>query len=162
MILEEPSKVLFLDVDGVLNHRGVFTGGAMHVICPDAWRRCKEVIEATGAAIVLSSTWRRGDLITDAGLAKLREIGLFELTHWNWRTRYDLFESDYPPGQKWYRGYEIEEWLKRHPEVTRYAIVDDDSDMLWSQRPFFVQTSFDVGMLDAHRDRLIEILGRKE
>jgi hypothetical protein len=31
------------------------------------------------------------------------------------------------------RGEEIKAWLHQHPEVTRYAIVDDDSDMLPEQ-----------------------------
>ena len=31
------------------------------------------------------------------------------------------------------RGEEIQEWLNQHPEVTDYAILDDDSDMLPEQ-----------------------------
>jgi hypothetical protein len=56
------------------------------------------------------------------------------------------------------RGSEIAEWLSRHPEVDRYAIVDDDSDMLPEQVPFFVQTSFETGMTDEHAAKLIEVL----
>lgn len=35
------------------------------------------------------------------------------------------------------RGVEIEKWLDSHPEVTKYAIMDDDSDMLEEQLPNF-------------------------
>ena len=51
------------------------------------------------------------------------------------------------------------EWLSRHPEVERYAIVDDDSDMLPEQMPFFVRTSAETGGLKKrHADRLIKLL----
>lgn len=39
------------------------------------------------------------------------------------------------------RGYEIEEWLNKHPEVENYVILDDDDDMLDSQLNNFVRTS---------------------
>lgn len=43
--------------------------------------------------------------------------------------------------------------------IERYAIVDDDGDMLDEQRPYFVQTNAYVGMTDADADKLIAILG---
>lgn len=44
------------------------------------------------------------------------------------------------------RGHEIAHWLAAHPEVTTWAIVDDDSDMLPEQRHRFVQTDFSDGL----------------
>lgn len=156
------TKVLFLDVDGVLNHRAVFVPGNPVPICPLAWERCKRVVAATGAKIVLSSTWRMAsDPDRDRHIGKLRSIGLFELTHADWRTPYNLTMIYEPFAEYPKRGDEIASWLHDHPEVTRYAIVDDDSDILDGQQPFFVQTEFETGMLDSHRDRLIEILGAR-
>jgi len=43
------------------------------------------------------------------------------------------------------RGNEVKEWLDRHPEVDKYVILDDDSDFLEDQKPFFVQTNSDDG-----------------
>ena len=60
------------------------------------------------------------------------------------------------------RGEQIAEWLERHPEVTRYAIIDDDSDMLDEQKEFFAQTSFQEGMMFHHYMRLTHILGIKD
>jgi hypothetical protein len=31
------------------------------------------------------------------------------------------------------RGQQIQAWLEKHPEVTRYAIIDDNSDMTEEQ-----------------------------
>jgi hypothetical protein len=39
------------------------------------------------------------------------------------------------------RGHEIELWLKMHPEVSNYVIIDDDNDMLDNQRANFVRTA---------------------
>jgi hypothetical protein len=60
------------------------------------------------------------------------------------------------------RGDEIDEWLSRHTEVSRYAIVDDIDDLLPKQRRYFVHTSYDLGLLDKHVKRLAAILGEKE
>jgi hypothetical protein len=156
-------RVLFLDVDGVLNYRAIFGQGTPSPVCPTAFRRVREVVQATGAKIGLSSTWRRGTRGADRHLDKLERIGLFELTHDDWRTPYDLpARGDGPLADYPSRGDEIADWLSRHPEVAAYAIVDDDSDMLEEQRQFFVQTTFEDGMLDRHRDALIAILGRAE
>jgi hypothetical protein len=151
-------KVLFLDVDGVLNYRGVFKPGNPMPICPKAWAMLRQVIEKTGCKIVLSSTWRLGDRDICPYIGKLRSFGLFDYTHEDWRTK-DVWRDDWSgSSEDMRRGTEIAEWLSRHPEVKRYAIVDDDSDMLDDQRPFFVKTSFDSGLMREHRDRLIELL----
>lgn len=34
-------------------------------------------------------------------------------------------------------GLEIDEWLKRHPFISDYIIIDDDSDMLEKQMSHF-------------------------
>jgi hypothetical protein len=149
------TSVLFLDVDGVLNHRACFMpsrGGSP--LCPDAVRRLRGVVAFTGCKVVLSSTWRMLDRHVD----KLKSAGGFPSPHDDWRTGELHRKSEGGSIIISRRGDEIAEWLSRHPEVTRYAIVDDDSDMLPEQKPFFVQTTFDTGLLDEHADRLIEIL----
>lgn len=155
-------KVLFLDVDGVLNHRGVFKPGNPQPICQKAWSLCRQVVEKTGAKIVLSSTWRLGDENACPYISKLRSIGVFDYAHEDWRTK-DVWTDDWNgSAEDMRRGTEIAEWLSRHPDVSVYAIVDDDSDMLLEQKPRFVQTTFDSGLLPEHRDRLIELLRREQ
>lgn len=159
-------KILFLDVDGVLNHEGVFSDrrfGYLPIDCLCVGR-LHRVVRETGCQIVLSSSWRGGDWQE----RKLAAEFVFEcrygdapygeylsVRHEDGSTR-RLSGADYEG-----RGSEIAEWLSRHPEVTAYAIVDDDGDMLAEQKPFFVQTSFSDGLTDDHADRLIEILGKE-
>ena len=152
-------KILFLDVDGVLNHRAVFVPNNPQPICPVAWARLEAIVASTGAKIVLSSTWRRNEHPDDPYHAKLRRIGLFRHTHADWRTRYDLPPRSDGALKEWpSRGDEIAEWLSRHPDIATFAIVDDDADMRDDQRHVFVQTSFDTGLTDDHCNALIKIL----
>lgn len=152
------ARVLFLDVDGVLNHSGSYTGNALGAqpIEPDAVALLNEVIDATGCYIVLSSSWRGMGELED----KLRACGALRHVYpMDWRT--PRLESVTKGGVivATVRGNEIATWLQCHPDVERYAIVDDDSDMLPEQKPFFVQTSFTGGGLQRHHaDQLIELL----
>src|SRR5262249_43618 len=67
-LISEPTKMLrtpiiFLDVDGVLNHRGVFRpGNGPDPLCPKAVRRLIDLVAVAGARIVVSSTWRLGGI----------------------------------------------------------------------------------------------------
>jgi hypothetical protein len=76
--------------------------------------------------------------------------------HPDWRTVTGHVES-----LQWRanRGREIQEWLSRHPEVTSYAIVDDDGEDI---RPIhegnFVQTTWLKGIQADHTEQLIKLL----
>ena len=59
------------------------------------------------------------------------------------------------------RGDEIQAWLDKHPEVTKYAILDDDSDMLESQKPNFFQTSWETGLTEEIAKKVTEHLNAK-
>lgn len=160
------TSVLFLDVDGVLNHRAIFQPSRQgSPLCPAAIRRLRAVVSVTGCRVVLSSTWR----MLPHHVEQLHAAGGFPSPHDDWRTvelplsvrkRTSAGKSILLPGVNApRRGDEIAEWLSRHSEVERYAIVDDDDDMLPGQVPFFVQTSFDDGLLDHHAARLVNLLG---
>lgn len=111
------------------------------------------MLDRTGAVVVVSSTWRMHDdcrdLLAAASLTRL---------HDDWAT---------PTGRQMVgsiilgrtRGSEIQDWLDRHPETEAYAIIDDDSDILGHQRPFFVETEFMTGIGPDHVERLVEVLG---
>ena len=57
------------------------------------------------------------------------------------------------------RGLEIEAWLSRHGKnITEYAIIDDDSDMLDSQMEHLVLTKGSVGITFKDLEKLNKIL----
>lgn len=156
-------KTLFLDIDGVLNNVSVFKDRRFGPlpIDHDCVERLHRIVREAHCQIVLSSSWRgmecqerklTGDMVFEVYMSGALGDDPVDVRHEDGST-VRLWGNDYNG-----RGSEIAEWLSRHPEVTRYAIVDDDSDMLPEQMPFFVQTSFETGMTDEHAAKLIEIL----
>lgn len=145
-------KVLFLDIDGVLNSRrscfafGGFphnaTGPERQMFDEVAVRLVAGIVRAAGAKVVLSSTWRKHENWTEIGPAL--GLPIIDRTPISWKGR---------------RGEEIAEWLAAHPEVESYAIVDDDSDMLPEQMRFFVHTSGFDGLSWANAEKMAELLG---
>jgi hypothetical protein len=53
------------------------------------------------------------------------------------------------------RGCEIQAWLELHPEVDRYAILDDDTDFLEHQLPNFFHTSPYTGITQQLADKIV-------
>lgn len=140
-------KILFLDIDGVLNAHG---DAGMYNMSDARLRRLRRIVESTGCQIVLSSSWRRYDDLFHRAKTKLEYKGM---------KLYGCTPRHYDHD---IRGKEIQEWLDAHPNVTKYAIVDDDSDMMDHQKPFYVKTNGEVGMTDDDADELIYILNDKE
>lgn len=163
-------KVIFLDIDGVLNtgiyaihyfdickHFGLSRKGAKdlrHGLRDEFGshfdNRCVQlleyIIEETGAKIVISSTWRgSGEEVMKSLWEKRKLPGeVIGITPF-------LNNSD--------RGYEIERWLK-YNEVDNYVIIDDDSDMLPEQSDSFVQTDGEYGLTLKDANKVIDILNR--
>lgn len=143
-------KALFLDIDGVLNSQtwteaNYARGGNLLDLDPEAVRRVLNVLAATDAKLVLSSTWRLSRTL----VKQLLDVGLpiFDST-----PRADAFDC---------RSDEITAWLKSHPDVTTFAIVDDDPDAGYGElAPYFVQTNCAFGLTDEPANALIAILNR--
>lgn len=142
-------KVLFLDVDGVLNStRTNVANGAypMELAHREAfdWTTIKllqRMCDAGGIEVVLSSAWRQWNTAAEVGAA------------------FGLPVVDVTPVLGGPRGGEIQQWLDAHPEVTHYAIVDDDPDMLETQMSNFVKTDPLDGLRWADFARLCDMLG---
>lgn len=148
-------KVLFLDIDGVLNsfdnqfsmnyaHKGNY-GKSRDEFGTLFDNRCvnwlRYIVNKTNCKIVISSTWRL------SGITSLRQM---------WSKRLlpgeiiDITPNKVPVEiyQKYdhdlaMRGYEIQAWLDLN-DVDNYCIVDDESDMLPGQN--FVKTSGRIGL----------------
>lgn len=145
-------KVLFLDFDGVLNSEQskifwrnqkdqttweqemkTYEGGMLEYIakeyCPIALSNLEELLRRnTDLKIVVSSSWRVSRTVQE-----LKELFLSKLISDAIIDKTESFHN--------VRGIEIQKWLNEHLEVTRYVIVDDDSNMIDSQIDNFVKTS---------------------
>ena len=156
-------KVLFLDVDGVLNSVAFFSArpprpnaSPRNDIDSAALHRLCDTIKRAGCPVVISSSWRTGEPHLSAITNALAEHGVevFGVTG----------TESYKRGLC-VRGVEVQCWLDDHPEVDRYVIVDDDSDFVSHQRPWFIQTCQSVGLTDAdclNIERLFEIAAAQE
>lgn len=139
-------KVLFLDVDGVLNSERDYEvvsdrdTSIFYRLNRKQIDMVHEIIKETGCKIVLSSSWR------------LMYGGRKALTCWG------IPIHDVTPSLEGCRGAEIKAWLDAHPEVERYVIIDDDSDMLDEQLRHFEHTTFEHGMTETHKYRIIYAL----
>lgn len=167
-------RILFLDVDGVLNsHKTQIVYGGTpfpgfdsnngyvdHAECTDlmAAELVNKVCASTGAVIVVSSSWRIGSTLSQ--LKTMMETLSINP---------DLIIGK-TPALSGKRGFEIANFLERvgteagrkslvdhghlsedvifnkNAFVQSYAILDDDSDMLETQKDNFVQTTFMEGL----------------
>lgn len=140
-------KIIFLDIDGVLNVCYPQHDEHGRIFHPHFEDNLRSIVDATGAKIVLSSTWRmRGlelvkKLWSDRNLAG-EVIGVTttccQLVAAEKFEYYDQVE----------RGHEIQEWIDENPKITHYVILDDDNDMLRSQRGNFVRTANNINHPD--------------
>lgn len=145
-------KIIFLDIDGVLNSgeyvrknniRGLMgTEG----IDPEAVTRLNQIVEATGAVVVVSSSWRFGTPLPtlDHYLTKRGFLG------------YIIGATPVLPSE---RGDEIGLWLRAVPVVDKFVIIDDDADM-GNLMDHLIKTSWETGLQDEHVDMAIKILGK--
>lgn len=149
-------KVLFLDIDGVLNSmdnaRALYNLWELDntIKSRDTYgtlfdERCVRwltlIIKKTDCKIVISSTWRFSGLQIMKDLWKDRNLPgeIIDITPTTQNE--ELINLYAEPSAD--RGYEIQEWLDNN-KYDSYCIVDDDSDMLGHQN--FVQTNPKIGL----------------
>lgn len=137
-------KILFLDVDGVLNSHK--TGGR-YALKRSCLRRLEDIVRETGCQIVLSSTWRKDEY----ALKRLRRVLAYR--------KIKILDCTKVLATG-FRGDEVQLWLDTHVPSgqERYAIVDDDSDFHLEQLPHFFQTDGEYGMTDTIAYRIKEHL----
>ena len=133
-------KTIFLDIDGVLNVDYDDKDQFGHIFREEYVQNLKEIIEKTGAKIVISSTWKDKGIERMLDLWKERQLPgeIIDITP----DCVDVCEATnivYYDQVK--RGHEIKLWLDRHPEVTQYVIFDDIQDFLDEQQDYFVNCS---------------------
>lgn len=149
--MREKFKVLFLDIDGVLNsnHDPALDENRIMGISPRLMPHLNRVLLESGAKVVISSTWR-----LHHKLSELRELLVAQGFEFPERV-IDATGVRFSGC----RGHEIAMWLDDHKDfVTEWAIVDDTPDMLESQFQRFVQTDYSVGLTEENVGSLIKLL----
>lgn len=152
-------KVIFLDIDGVLAKFGKEYSSPFRIIqgqytCmePELVFILNKLVDKTDCELVLSSSWRHDpkwrEIMKASGIikpfldctaTKTKVIG----GHNGGSKKEGTYQRK--------RGNVIKAWLREHPEVVSYAILDDDEDAGYGhpQENFF-KTDVAVGITEQH------------
>ncbi len=153
-------KVLFLDIDGVLNHPALYRSlePRRGKTSPEDWldrvcvARINALCERAGAVVVISSSWREY-LPHDQLVAVLQSAGLTaSLIGATPQLTTNAGQLVIAQG----RWAELQAWLREHPEVTAWVTLDDTAWGFPAER--FVQTGGAMGVTDADVERAVRIL----
>lgn len=179
--------VLFLDVDGVLNTDDFVLSVAQtpgyqgldivtqkeFLIDPEKLGILERLISETDSNIVLSTSWRHYDFTTKALLNRLRGVGLDDRVVGKTRERNEaarLLGWETKMSMYYPRGVSIHGWLQEHPEVERFAIVDDIPvagkyqgryEDLKYLLDYQVLTDFERGLTENDSQKLFQILAQE-
>lgn len=155
-------KIIFLDIDGVLNHFDWYASTEFQSIKtkedveldidPRCTHRIMDLCNQFNAKVVITSSWKISWYST---IMRLERGGL----------PHD-YVIDHTPDYLWIpvenfdksRGAEIQGWLNNHPEVTNYVIVDDRVDFKEEQMSHFVQIDQTLGLTDENVEEIKRIL----
>jgi len=136
-------KIIFLDMDGVLNsetdfleaatkydpvHSKLQKGERWKIISAGKLYLLNQIIKETDAKIVFSSTWR-----TKCDAKKMTKI--FRKYGDIWEHDESVFVGVTPNWSRGmsisqeFRGREIMQYLHEHPEIENYIVLDDNNDV---------------------------------
>jgi hypothetical protein len=140
-------KILFLDVDGVLNDNEIRQSISMEIMRPIFVKRLEKILKETDCNIVISSTWSIFGMEEKDPFYKALRTACYDLDSNRMKIdnpkRYEFIKSKVIGETKkcdsfYQRGYEINSWIEnfyceKEQEGLKYllviAIVDDNFDM---------------------------------
>lgn len=130
-------KVIFLDIDGVLNtsetvkiREQIHDKTGIWTLEVDEFRieYLKRIVAATGAKIVLSSTWKKHFENVDGKIVPIHEKGA---ALQNVLRKYDIELYDIlKKGYSLPREDLITIWLNEHEDVESFVVIDDETTHL--------------------------------
>jgi hypothetical protein len=178
-------KIIFLDIDGVLNTECYinhfweycklndlarpeakkdfnelmrdFYGNLFDPISVSA---LKYIVDQTGAKIIISSSWRGSgeEWCKMMWVERGLPSEVIGITPHMSRRHEDF---SLPFLERLERGHEIADWLDHTNEaIDSYVIIDDDNDMLEGQLEYFVQTNPIYGLTFQDALKSVEILNK--
>lgn len=162
-------KMIFLDVDGVLNydmceaHIGMYYG-----VDQEKVKLLKRIVDATGAKIILSSTWRKNILVgmplecqedpfAIELMSKLKAEGL---------KIYDLTSVETSDDHRKQQILDrIKEYRRDGQQIDGWVVLDDDTFDGFNELEFrkhFIYTSWSTGLTEDDVQTAIRILNGEQ
>jgi hypothetical protein len=152
------NKIIFLDIDGVLNSE-VFQKyrnnpiSKEYPLCdidPYAINLLNKLVDDTNSVIVITSVWRLSRTLEELQLLFSR-VGFTGV----------IVGKTPRLGEDTVRGNEIYKWIKDHEELIGTKYFDDDSDMLLWQQHNFIKIDGYCGLTSTNCYKAEYILNRK-
>jgi len=150
-------KIVFLDVDGVLNSKNELVRVYNETHKPHSGynypfdKKClynlRKIITDTDSKIVITSTWRKDEEGRNILNGVLKLYGL------------DKYVIGYTPILDTSRGEEIKQYLLEN-KCDNFVILDDDSDM-GELTVFLIKTNRQFGLTDGDAQKAIKKLNKK-
>ena len=164
-------KIIFLDIDGVIATPESIIDGEWGLV-DSKQLLLKRILDETGAEIVLSSSWRLHTVeetkkyMSKKGFFFSDKIVGVTIRAYQYIDRSNKIHLSIP------RGVEIQQWIDTHIHSDNgknfkrkivgmdysYVILDDDVDMLFTQRYNFINTNSLEGLSELNVSKAIEIL----
>ena len=156
-------KVIFLDIDGVLNSQRLIEKDENEKIDINAVKLLNNLIDKSGAVIVLSSgrrLWFDDNMVTDDAEAKyLYDILCqYGITIYGKTPDFSTDEIRTKRTFKDVKAKEIAAWLEKHCEVDKYVILDDldlENDQITAN---LVQIDGKIGITEEDVNHALDIL----
>lgn len=113
-------KVIFLDVDGVMNS---YQNEWLDLKCVD---NLHMIVQATDANVVITSSWRDG-WFKEADKKKLVSPEMASLEKAMQDLGMEIYDKTRPQlaGVMDFRGNQIKDYLEENPEINNFVIIDD-------------------------------------
>jgi len=156
-------KVIFLDIDGVLNSEEFFKNNTNQSIDKNSVSILKNIVDKTGAIIVMSSGWRLwfdGNMMPEDGYSQCLydilcefDIKLFGKT--------PDFSTEEIRTRKTFshvKAKEITAWLNEHEIVDKYVVIDDLDLKNEEINAHLIRTNGQVGITGDDAMRIIDVL----
>jgi len=134
----ESTRIIFLDIDGVLIINGTF---GFDQTCMENLQR---IVKETKAKIVLSTSWRLFPQSRERANTKLEEFGMRSI--------------GFTPTLQENRSVEILQWLKGHPVTNWIAIDDMNLSYNEGMEGHFVLIKDTQGLTSSDADQAIKLL----
>jgi hypothetical protein len=143
-------KIIFLDIDGILN---VFSNYSKdHNFSRSACNNLNDLLsKEPDLKIVISSAWRRHGILFVQNLFRKNSLPYDKII--------DITEFDNKSEASIDRGVYIKRWMDKHPEVTKFVIFDDESNMGELMNKLVKINSW-IGITSKDVKKAIEILNK--
>lgn len=150
-------KIIFLDIDGVLNVYPQGSDDFGSKFHKEFEANLGDIINTTGAKIVITSTWRGDGLDVMQKMWKHRDIpgDVIGVTPYcegvrgdeieKWMELYSKFVDTTETHPLWEN---FQSPIENYGKILNYVIIDDDDDMLEHQMDNFVKTSDNFDHID--------------